>query len=448
MSYLLTVSGLRGIVGEGIDPQIVVRFAASLATLFGRGSYLIGRDTRPHGHIFVNAAASAITAVGGDVVDVGIVPTPTLLFNVRTWDGGARGGIVVTASHNPVEWNALKFVRPDGMFLFEDDVTRLKSIEMVEGWKWAKWNRIGKIEQFGDAIERHVQAVLRSEFVDVDAIKANRFRAAVDAVNGANWFALPYLLEHLGVEVIRLNCEPTGIFPHNPEPKKEHLVELDRLLLNGEADFGFASDPDGDRLLFGFKGQGLLTEEHTLALAAWTVLERKRGAVVANLSTSMMIEDVARHFGVEVARTKVGEANVVDGIIRHEAVIGGEGNGGVILPDVNPTRDSLVGAALILTLAAHGELEKALSSIGSYTLLKTKVKLQGEFDAQKLAEHFDDAEKFDFSDGIYIRFSDAWLHIRPSNTEPVVRIYAEAKDLNAAKKLIERAESALKNLWR
>lgn len=447
MAYLLTVSGLRGIVGRDLMPDVVLEYSAALATLFGPDkTYIVGRDTRPHGPTFRDAAIAGITAVGGDVIDVGIVPTPTLLFNVRNWIEDTGGGIVITASHNPIEWNALKFVRPDGLFLFQKDVEKLIEIYERKSWEWKEWDGVGRIEEYAGAIDNHINAVVTSDYLDLDSIMDAGLKVAIDAVNGANWFALPALMNALGTNVIRLNCEPTGIFPHVPEPRREHLEDLNKILESGAADLGFATDPDGDRLLAGIKGRGLLTEEHTIAIAAWAVLERYRGPIVVNLSTSMMVEDVARHFNVPVYRTKVGEANVVEGIFKYNAVIGGEGNGGVILPDINPTRDSLVGAALITQLAVSGELEHILSHLGNYTMLKGKMPRKGDFNPEDVIAEFPDSVESNTIDGAYIRFDSAWIHMRPSNTEPIVRIYVEADSGKRARELMNRALAVLKKL--
>ncbi len=447
MAYLLTVSGLRGVVGTDLTPSVALEYGASLVELFGADRiYIVGRDTRPHGPTFMDTVKSGITGAGGHVVDIGIVPTPTLLFNVRNWNDDVGGGIVITASHNPVEWNALKFVRPDGVFLFQDDVNQLKEIFERRSWTWQTWQSVGKIEVYGGAIDDHIDAITESGYVDVEKIAKMAPMVAIDAVNGANWFALPELVRRLGGNPIRLNCEPTGLFPHVPEPKKEHLKELDAILKSGVAELGLASDPDGDRLLIGLKGHGLLTEEHTIAIATWAILEREKGPVVVNLSTSMMVEDVANRFGVPVFRTKVGEANVVAGVFEHDAVIGGEGNGGVILPDVNPTRDSLVGTALILDLAAKGRLNEVVEQLPTYTMLKSKFRRADGFDPEKVLDMFPQATETSTIDGAYVRLDRAWIHMRPSNTEPVIRIYVEADSEIRARELLDQAHQALLKL--
>ncbi len=448
MSYLLTVSGLRGVVGKDLTPEVALRYAAALATLYGPDKiYVVGQDTRPHGHIFKNAVVAGMTGVGAELIDIGVVPTPTLLLTVRNIEYHSGGGIVITASHNPIEWNALKFVNPDGVFLFEKDVELLDEIARGHAIKWADWADVGSVDIYSRAIDDHIDHIVRTTaeegLVDLETIMDSELRVAVDAVNGANWMALPTFISSLEFNPIKLNCEPTGIFPHPPEPRKENLVELDALLQSKIVDIGFATDPDGDRLLVGVKKKGLLTEEHTVALAAWAVLERQKGPIVVNYSTSMMIEDVARHFNVPVYRTKVGEANVLQKMLEYNAIVGGEGNGGVIMPFINPTRDSLVGTIFILDLAARGVIYDVLNHLGNYTMIKTKVPRRGEFNPEAIIEMFPNAVDSNTEDGAYIRFDDAWLQIRPSNTEPIIRIYLEARNEKRANELWRKAKKAL-----
>ena len=440
-NLLFTVSGLRGIVGEALTPETIMRYTYAFAKANGNGTYYIGRDTRPHGEMVKFTAVSTLLASGCDVVDTGIVPTPTLLFVVR--EKRAKGGIVVTASHNPVEWNALKLVKEGGIFTFDNDVRKIKEF-LQKKYSWVEWDKVGKFREYPAAIDDHIDKILESEFVSPEEISESNLKIAVDAVNGANYFALPHLLKRLGVsEIICLNCEPTGIFPHPPEPKKENLKELDELLISGEADIGFASDPDGDRLLVGFKGVGLLTEEHTIALAAPQVLKYRKTNIVVNLSTSMMIEKVAEKFGVKVLRSKVGEANVVQKMQEVGSAFGGEGNGGVIVPEINATRDSLVGVALILTEVAEEGIDKIISELPSgFVLMKDKVNFRIEIPEGELMDEFE-TNFVDKSDGLYLRGRDFCIHIRPSNTEPIMRIYVEAQDAHTANVLIRKAKEIL-----
>ncbi len=440
-SLLFTVSGLRGIVGETLTPDVIMKYTHAFSRVNGTGTYYIGMDTRPHGEMVKSSAVSTLLASGNNVIDVGIVPTPTLLFVVR--DRGAKGGIVVTASHNPVEWNALKLVKEGGIFTFDEDVKRIKNF-LQEKFLWASWNRVGKFSEYTSAIDDHIDKILRSRFIDKNKIKKSNFRIAVDVVNGANYYALPHLLDRIGItDVTCLNCNPTGIFPHPPEPKKENLKELDELLLKGEADIGFATDPDGDRLLVGFREVGLLTEEHTIVLAAPQILKYRKADIVVNLSTSMMIEEVAEKFGVRVLRSKVGEANVVQKMQEIGSVFGGEGNGGVIVPEINATRDSLVGTALILARVAEEGIDRIIESLPrGFVLVKEKVGFRVEIPEDMLIKEFN-PEYVDKSDGLYLRGKDYWIHVRPSNTEPIMRIYAEARNDDFVRRLVERTRRIL-----
>ncbi len=442
-NLLFTVSGLRGIVGETLTPDVIIHYTHAFVRVNGRGSYYLGRDTRPHGDMVRAAVISTLLASGCEAVDTGIVPTPTLLFVVR--EKNAKGGIVVTASHNPMEWNALKFVKEGGVFTFDSDVKKIKEFLSLN-YKWSRWDKVGKLRNYPDAIDEHIDKILQSEFVNSDKIKKANLRVAVDAVNGANYYALPHLLERLGIREINcLNCEPTGIFPHPPEPRKENLRELNDVLLKGDADIGFATDPDGDRLLVGFRGSGLLTEEHTIALAAPQVLKHRKTDIVVNLSTSMMIEAVAKRFSVEVLRSKVGEANVVQKMQTVGSVFGGEGNGGVIVPEINATRDSLVGAALILSRVAEEGIEEVLDTLPpEFVLLKDKVNFRIKIPENELMEKIK-PDTVDKSDGLYLRKEDFWIHVRPSNTEPIMRIYVEARDRQTAEGLLAEIKRILQN---
>ncbi len=440
-NLLFTVSGLRGIVGETLTPDVIMQYTHAFVRANGEGTYYLGRDTRPHGDMVRTAVISTLLASGCDVVDTGIVPTPTLLFVVR--EKNAKGGIVVTASHNPMEWNALKLVKEGGVFTFDDDVKKIKEF-LSSDYVWVEWNHVGRLSNYPGAIDDHIDKILQSEYVNPDKIKRANLRVAVDTVNGANYFALPHLLERLGIREIKcLNCEPTGIFPHPPEPRKENLRELDEVLSKGEADIGFATDPDGDRLLVGFKGIGLLTEEHTIVLAVPQVLKHRKTDIVVNLSTSMMIEAIAKRFGVEVLRSKVGEANVVQKMQSIGSAFGGEGNGGVIVPEINATRDSLVGAALILSRVAEEGVDKVIQDLPpKFVLVKEKVNFRVEIPRKELIEELK-PDFVDESDGLYLRKEDYWVHVRPSNTEPIMRIYAEAKNEELVKRLVDKTRKVL-----
>ncbi len=436
---LFSVSGLRGVVGSGLNPKTSLLYTVAFARWNGRGVYVVGRDTRPHGIIFVKLVISTLRMMGNDVVDVGIVPTPTLLFLVRKWN--AQGGIIVTASHNPIEWNALKFVKKGGVFPTESEKCEIEKF-VGDEVEWVSWSDTGSESIDENAWLQHVDAVLSWPGLDTEKIRAKGLTAVVDAVNGAAYKALPHLLEKLGLKVIRLNCNPDSPFPHTPEPRRENLREIDVLLREEIADVGFAVDPDADRLVIGIRGMGILSEEYTFPLAAWSVLRKKKGDLVVNYSSSLLSERVAEKFGVRVFRSKVGEANVVEKMRDVGALIGGEGNGGVIFPEINTARDSLVGAALILDLLAEKGLD-VVKELPEYCLVKKRFERRKGFDAEALAGNVKEGE-IDLTDGVYIRFENSWLHIRPSNTEPIIRVYAEAENPTAAEDLIKYAEVLLK----
>ncbi len=438
----MSVSGLRGIYGESLTEEVAARYTRAFASLYGYGHYVIARDTRPHGESLRRAVVNCLISMGCDVVDLHIVPTPTHVFNVREID--AKGGIMITASHNPIEWNALKFVKHGGMMLGAKDVEALWS-EVEDPTPWANPKPSGDVRGYPGGLEKHIESVIYSRYVARDEIRKRKFRVGVDAVNGAAFEALPQLLRELGCSVRELNCQPDKPFPHGTVPNKENLKKLDALLVKGKLDLGFGTDPDGDRLIFGIKGTGLLTEEHTLPVAASWFLRFRKSPIVTNLSSSMMVEDVARAHGVKVIRSKVGEANVIAEMHRHGALFGGEGNGGVILPELNQTRDSLVAAALILSRAATDGLEGLTQGLRDFAMLKRSYARRAEFSPEALAREFEGGEA-DTRDGVHVRFSESWVHIRSSNTEPVIRVYAEGPDMELVKARVRQAERALKKL--
>jgi len=438
MEPLFTVSGLRGIVGESLTPELVIQYARAYSEYIGVGEYLLGRDTRPHGPMVQQAVATALLASGREVVDLGVVPTPTLLYRMR--QRGSSGGVVITASHNPLEWNALKFARTPGLFLFPEEVEKIKGL-LKKDIPWASWDHVGTFDLDEEALISHIGGILSLPFVDTFAIRKWRPKVAVDAVNGSMFRAIPLLLKELGAQVVCLNCNCTGIFPHNPEPLKENLGVIDALLKRGDADIGFASDPDGDRVAFGLKKIGMLSEEYTLPIALREILEVERYDVVVNLSTSMMVEKVASDFGVEIIRTPVGEANVVKEMLKRGNAIGGEGNGGVIFPLFNSTRDGLLAISLILNAAANRGVDGLLEGIPEFSRKKIRLQQIALPEKEKILKVFKDA-KIDERDGLYIRLRDSWIHLRQSNTEPITRLYIEAP----SPKVVEELEEKIKNL--
>jgi len=445
-----SVSGLRGIVGEDLVPAVVTRYAQAFgAFVAGRGgrAVALARDSRQSGPSFVAAAADGLVAAGVDVVDLGMVPTPTAQLAVETLEGGLGGGIVVTASHNPVEWNALKFVGRGGRFLTKAEAEAF--FALVDGGGARPAARAGTRRRDEGAVRRHLHRVLGLPWLDLAAIRKRRFRVALDCVRGAGATIMPTLLEELGCEVQAINLEPDGRFPREPEPIPEHLGDLGALVKRTRSDLGIAVDPDVDRLAL-VDGDGTpIGEDYTLAFAVRTVLgvARKRGPVVTNLSTSLVVDDAAREHGATVERAPVGEANVVERMAERGAVIGGEGNGGVILPEVHLGRDAPVAATLALALLAdRGATVAALvNSAPRYTIVKAKVaRPPGSLERcyASLSAGLAGASA-DRQDGLRLALADRWVHVRPSGTEPVVRIIAEAPTRRDAEALVERGRTAL-----
>lgn len=447
---MVSVSGLRGRVGEGLTPEVIAHFAAAFgAYALRRGpgkTVVVGRDSRVSGPMFLRAATAALQSVGCDVVDVGVVPTPTVQLAVE--DLGAAGGLAVTASHNPIEWNALKFIGPSGMFLDAAEGAEMRAFLDGEVPR-AGWRDLGGWRQDDGAVQRHLDRILALPFLDVERIRAARFHVALDCVRGAGGNIFPRLLEALGCTVTAINLETDGLFPREPEPVAENLGELEALVRSSGAVVGLATDPDVDRLSLVSEEGRAIGEDYTLALAASLVLRHRPGAVVTNLSTSRLLDDVAERAGRTLVRAAVGEINVARRMQAENATIGGEGNGGVILPDVHLTRDAPVAAALILQLLAEtGRPLSALAAeIGRYEIVKEKLPrpsqpLDAVYDA--LAARFPDAEA-DRQDGLRLSWpaEKKWAHLRPSGTEPIVRIICEAPTREDAAALVETLREAL-----
>jgi phosphomannomutase len=448
---MVSVSGVRGKVGEALTPDVVVRFAAAFGAFLrdrteGATAVVLGRDSRTSGPLFVRAVSAALEGVGCDVIDIGLVPTPTALMAVRHHD--AAGGIVVTASHNPVEWNALKLASSEGMFLDGEEAAAMRAY-LDRPTPWQGWDGIGTVRHDPDAAQRHVEAILALPYLDVEGIRARKFRVALDCIHGAGATTLPPLLEALGCDLHAMNVEPHGRFHRKPEPVAGNLGDLEARVREVDADLGLATDPDSDRLSLVDERGRAIGEDYTLALAARVVLRHRSGAVVTNLSTSRVVEDAAVEAGVPFHRAPVGEINVARRMQEEGAVIGGEGNGGVILPDVQHTRDAQVAAALALQLLLEEgrPLSEIVAGSRSYAIVKDSVdRPEGELGPayDRLEERLD-AEISDRQDGLWLGWPDEgrWLHFRPSGTEPIVRMIAEAPDHAAAKSLVDAARGAL-----
>jgi len=440
---MVGVSGIRGVVGKDLTPALVERYTAAFGAWAARtrASVVIGRDSRQSGPEFARAAALGLGAAGCAVIDVGLAPTPTIQLAVEYHRAG--GGIAITASHNPIEWNALKFIGPDGVFLDEADGTRVLELARQNGRPRAPGATT--LEADAGAIERHLAGVLELGVIAVPRIRARRFRVALDTVRGAGGAIMPTLLERLGCEVRAINLETDGMFPRPPEPLPEHLHELATLTAGTGADLGFAVDPDVDRLAIVDEHGAPIGEDYTLAFAVRSVLgggRKAAGPVVCNLSTSLVVEDAARECGASVVRTPVGEAYVARAIRELHAPVGGEGNGGVIYPALHAGRDAPLAAALVLELLARERVSVSalVARAPRYVMVKAKVPRGAALGPaySALRRRFEDAQA-DERDGLRLAWRDRWLHVRPSNTEPIVRLIAEAPEASAARDLIEEA---------
>jgi phosphomannomutase len=448
---MVSVSGVRGRVGEGLTPEIVSTFAAGFgvwAVAAGRSSSIvIGRDSRVSGPMFHRTAVAALQSVGCTVIDIGLTTTPSCQLAVEHHH--AAGGLMLSASHNPIEWNALKFVGPSGLFLDASEGAAMRRI--VEGEiPRATWDRLGEVESDPTAIARHIELVLALPFLDVAGIRKRRFKVALDCVRGAGGAIMPALLERLGCAVSAINLETDGRFPRPPEPVAANLGELERLVRSTGAQIGLAVDPDVDRLALVSERGEAIGEDYTLALAARVVLRHRNGPVVTNLSTSRVVDDVAAAAKSRVIRAPVGEVNVAIRMRDERAAVGGEGNGGVILPEVHLGRDAPIGAALMLQLLL--DEDRPLSAIVAdhprYVIVKDKLdrpsaSLESVYDSLRTA--FADADA-DSQDGLRLAWPDRWLHVRPSGTEPIVRMIAEAPTDEMARALVARARGPLEAL--
>jgi phosphomannomutase len=448
---MVSVSGVRGRVGDPLTPELMAGIAAALGAhlreVEGGSRVCLGRDSRVSGPMFARAVTAGLQSVGCDVIDLGVVPTPTLLLAVR--HHGAIGGVGVTASHNPAEWNALKLVSSEGIFLDADRSADFRRYLAEVDPPRAAWDALGSVSRDPDAWSRHLERILSLPMIDVDRIRAAGLKVAVDCVHGAGGPVMTDLLDALGCELVGMGMEPDGWFPRDPEPTAANLAGLGELVKKSGAAVGLAIDPDADRLSLVDENGRAMGEDLTLALAAAAVLPTAKGPVVTNLSTSRVVEDVADAFGVPLVRAPVGEVNVARRMQKEGAVVGGEGNGGVILPALQHTRDAPLASALVLQhLATEGLTpSQAASKWPSYEIVKEKVAFPREAlpDGYAALEADLAAEASDTSDGLRLEWPTrkAWLHVRPSGTEPVVRLIAEAPEGAEARALVTRAGELL-----
>lgn len=440
------VSGVRGVVGESLTPQIAAAFAQAFGTLVGRGPVVVGRDTRPTGAMIENAVVCGLASVGCRPLLAGIVPTPTLLQLAR--QRHARGGICVTASHNPVQWNALKFADHQGLFLNELRNQELLDIYHQQQFSLAAESDLRPAQVIADPVAEHFGRVVG--WVDAEAVRRRRFRVAVDAVNGVGAVhSEAFLRDRLGCEVVMVNGEPHGRFGREAEPLPEHLVALGEAVRRHGCDLGFAQDPDGDRLAILDETGTPVGEDITLAFAIDQVLTaHRKGPVVVNLSSTSRVLHMARKHGVDATLTKIGEIHVANGLLAHGGVVGGEPNGGVMVPDLHPCRDSYAGMALVLEMLAQrgGTVSAHVRDIPAFALRREKLPIRGERgpDILRAVRRAFAGQPQTLLDGVRLDFPDgAWLHVRLSNTEPVIRVVAEAAEAARADKLLDTARSLI-----
>jgi len=450
MSLMVSISGIRGIIGESLTPEAIVRYTAAFGEYCRRKSpgasrVVVGRDGRITGEAVATIVSSTLRTKGVDVLDIGICPTPTVQLAVE--HGRASGGIAVTASHNPIQWNGLKFMAASGMFLDAQENQEMWGLA-EHGGPYASWDALGSCTRDDSWLQKHIDAVLSLDFLHIERIRDRRLRVVLDCVNAAGGLIVPSLLERLGCDVIPMNCDVSGIFAHTPEPIPENLTDLAARVRAEKADVGIAVDPDVDRLvLITEKGEPYI-EEYTIATVVEFVLSRldgKKGGtapkVVVNLSTTRAVDDIARSHGAEVIRTPVGEINVAKRMKALGAVVGGEGSGGVILPDVHLGRDAIVGIALVLQLLAEsgGTLSGLKARLPQYSIAKGKVELSGTSPddlLRRIAEAHARDGRMNTDDGLKIDFPDHWVHLRKSNTEPIVRVIAEARTPERATEVV------------
>ncbi len=463
MTLIKSISGIRGTiggtVGENLTPIDAVKFASAYGVWIKqqrqKENYrvVVGRDARISGAMIQNLVMNTLVGLGIDVIDLGLSTTPTVEIAVPMEH--ADGGIILTASHNPKQWNALKLLDAKGEFLNAEEGAKILKIAESDDMNFAEVDDLGKIIINDAYIDIHIDEVLDMELVNASAIENANFKVVVDGVNSTGGIAIPLLLERLGVEAVKLYCEPNGHFPHNPEPLKEHLTELSKAVVKEHADFGIVVDPDVDRLAFMDENGEMFGEEYTLVACADYVLGKTKGNTVSNMSSTRALRDVTEKHGGTYEASAVGEVNVVNLMKKNKAVIGGEGNGGIIYPESHYGRDALVGVALFLSHLAETKMSVSdlRASYPNYFMSKKKIQLTPELDVDGLLKAMEEkysednsVEKLTTIDGVKIDFSDTWVHLRKSNTEPIIRIYTEAPSQKAADDLADKIITEIKNI--
>ncbi|MBF02849.1 MAG: phosphoglucosamine mutase [Flavobacterium sp.] len=463
MTLIKSISGIRGTiggkVGDNLTPVDAVKFASAYGTFLKQNNstiikdrklkVVIGRDARISGPMIHNLVQNTLIGLGIDVIDLGLSTTPTVEIAVPLEK--ADGGIILTASHNPKQWNALKLLNNKGEFLNGADGAIILKIAEAEAFDFSEVDHLGEVTENSSYMDIHIDEVLALPLVDVEAVKAKQFKVVVDGVNSSGGIVIPNLLEQMGVEVVKLYCEPNGHFPHNPEPLKEHLGDICKLVVEEKADFGIVVDPDVDRLAFISNDGEMFGEEYTLVAVADYVLGRTKGNTVSNMSSSRALRDITEKHGGKYQASAVGEVNVVTLMKDTNAIIGGEGNGGIIYPESHYGRDSLVGVALFLTHLAKQSLSVAelRASYPHYFMSKNKIELTPQIDVDLILKSMTEKyknEDISTIDGVKIDFPTEWVHLRKSNTEPIIRIYTEAPSQKEADVLAERFVKELKEI--
>lgn len=443
MALMISVSGIRGIFGTDLTPENLTRFTAAYGTWLNGGTVVLGRDSRVTGELCEHIVASTLASVGCEVIKVGIVPTPTVAMGVLKHK--AAGGIIISASHNPAEWNALKLLNGKSEFMDAQEGQEMLAIAESGNFNYQPYDKIGKIYEDHSLLNHHIKEILALPYIDTETIGKAGLSVAVDAVNGAGSHAVPLLLEKLGVKHIhKIHCTPNGLFPHNPEPLPENLTEICEFVKNTGAQLGVVTDPDADRLALVDDTGRLFGEEYTQASVFDFILSKKAGPTTTNLSSSRVADDVSSRYGQICYRSAVGEINVVKKMQETDAVVGGEGSGGVIVPDLHYGRDALAGIACIVQLLAEKGVSSSdyRASLPDYYMSKSKIELEAlgkEADEvlQLVQERYANL-KPDTTDGVKVNFEEGWVHLRKSNTEPIIRIYSEGKSPEEARAFADR----------
>ncbi len=459
MTLIKSISGIRGTIGgepgDTLSPLDVVKFVSAYATMLNskfentKLKVVLGRDARISGPMVNHIVIGTLNAMGIDVIDLGLSTTPTVEMAVT--DHKAHGGVILTASHNPKQWNALKLLNEKGEFINAAEGTELLEIAAAEKFDYADVDNVGKLCRDDNGIKNHIQHILDLDLVDVDAITKADFTVALDAVNSTGGISILPLLKELGVSnVVELYVEPTGHFPHNPEPLPEHLTELSEAVVKNKADVGFVVDPDVDRLAIVMENGKMFNEEYTLVACADYVLQHKPGSTVSNMSSTRALREVTEKFGQSYSASAVGEVNVVKMMRDTNAIIGGEGNGGIIYPNLHAGRDALLGIALFLTYLAKRDIKvsELRAEYPAFFISKNKIQLKPEMDVDgiliKMQEKYAH-ENITTIDGVKIDFANSWVHLRKSNTEPIIRIYAEDSSLEKADELANKIMDDIKS---